>query len=155
MWDQFHYLVRWVRYSRKLYIKHIFNFFKIAFILKTSQSGFVPGDSFVNQFVDIYNTFCKALDEGKEVRTIFCDINTAFDRVSHKCLIFKHKTIAISGSVLLWFTYHLDNRKQKLVLPGACLNWTSVNAGVSQGSILGSLLFLVYINDIVEDKKDV
>ena len=121
--------------------KHILNFFQKHHIITTLQSGFVPGDSTVNQLVDIYNTFCKALDDGKEVRAIFCDISKAFDRVWHKGLIYKLKTVGISGSVLLWFTDNLDNRKQRVVLPGACSNWTSVNAGVPQGSILGPLLF--------------
>ena len=61
--------------------KHILNFFQEHHIITTLQSGFVPGDSTVNQLVDIYNTFCKALDDGKEVRAIFCDISKAFDRV--------------------------------------------------------------------------
>ena len=46
--------------------------------------AFVPGDSTINQLVDIYNTFCKALDDGKEVRAIFCDVSKAFDQVWHK-----------------------------------------------------------------------
>ena len=50
-------------------------------VITTLRSGFVPGDSTVNQLIDIYNTFCKALDEGKEVRAIFCDISKAFDRI--------------------------------------------------------------------------
>ena len=65
----------------KLVHKRIFNFFRDNQIITTLQSGFVPGDSTVNQLVDIYNTFCKALDEGKEVRAIFCDISKVFDRV--------------------------------------------------------------------------
>ena len=131
--------------------KHIFNFFQEHHIITTLQSGFVPGDSTVNQLVDIYNTFCKALDDGKEVRAIFCEISKAFDRVWHKGLIYKLKTVGISGSVLLWFTDYLDISKQRVVfLPGACSNWTSVNAGVPQGSILHPLLFLLYINGIVK-----
>ena len=69
----------------------------------------------------------------------------------HSGLIYKIKTVGISGSVLLWFIDYLDNRKQIVVLPAVCSNWTSVNAGVPQGFILGLLLFLLYINDNVED----
>ena len=58
--------------------KNLFDFIRDHEILTTLQSGFIPGDSTVNQLVDIYNTFCKALDERKEVRAIFCN---AFDRV--------------------------------------------------------------------------
>ena len=64
-------------------------------VLTTLQSGFISGDSTVNQFVDIYNSFCKALDEGKEVCAIFCDIRKAFDRVWHKGLLYKLQTIGI------------------------------------------------------------
>ena len=135
----------------KIIHKHMFNYFNDHSIITCLQSGFVPGDSTVNQLVDIYNTFCKALDNGLEVRAFFCDISKAFDRVWHKGLIYKLKRAGINGLLLDWLSDYLTNRKQRVVIPGGRSDWQFIRAGVPQGSILGPLLFLLYINDIVTD----
>jgi hypothetical protein len=77
--------------------------------------------------------FCKALDEGKEIRVIFFDISKAFDRVWHRGLLFKLKKMGIVGNLLLWFKDYLTNRKQRVVINGNESSLKTVNAGVPQG----------------------
>jgi len=131
--------------------KHVLNFFISNNCITPLQSGFIKNDSTTNQLVSIYHTFCQALDEGKEVRAIFCDISKAFDRVWHRGLIHKFKVNGLSGVLLNWFQDYLSGRSQRVVLSGTYSEVLPICSGVPQGSILGPLLFLVYINDIVED----
>ena len=72
-------------------LKYLFNHLRDNNLLSSLQSGFIPSDSTVNQLTFLYNTFCQALNSGKEVRVVFCDISKAFDRVWHVGLLHKHK----------------------------------------------------------------
>ena len=121
--------------------KHIHNHLLDNDILTTCQSGFTKGDSAVNQLINITNDFGKALDSGKEVRVVFCDISKAFDRVWHKGLIHKLKQSGISGNLLKWFQNYLYGREQRVVINGSNSNWLPIRAGVPQGSIPVPLLF--------------
>jgi hypothetical protein len=108
-------------------------------------------DSAVNQLINITNDFGKALDSSKEVRVVFCDVSKAFDRVWHKGLIHKLKQSGISGNLLKWFQNYLYGREQRVVINGSNSNWLPVREGVPQGSIPGSLLLIIFINDIVNE----
>ena len=135
----------------RLIFKYFFNQLQDNNLLSSLQSGFIPGDSTLNQLTFLYNTFCQALDAGKEVKAVFCDISKAFDRVWHSGLLHKLQAAGVTGAVLAWFRNYLCDRKQRVILPGAVSDWKLICAGVPQGSILGPLLFLLYINDIVND----
>ena len=83
------------------------------------------------------------MDESYEIRGVFLDTSKVFDNVWHEGLVFKLKQNGISGNLLNIFEDFLRNRKQRVVLNGQTSNWKNIHAGVSQGSLLGPLLFLI------------
>lgn len=96
--------------------KYLYNYVTNNNLLSSYQSGFVKGDSTINQLTFLYNDISKALDEGKEVRAVFCDISKAFDRVWHRGLLHKLSSIGIQGNLLRWFSSYLSDRKQRVVI---------------------------------------
>ena len=123
--------------------KHVYNYLLKNSIITPQQPGFTPGESAINQLLlSLTNEFGKALDEGKEIRVVFCDISKDFDRVWHKGLLNKLENIGIQGSLLLWINNDLTDRKQRVAIESAHSKWRTIKAGVPQGSILESLFFL-------------
>ena len=122
----------------KVFEKIIFN----NHLITKNQSGFRPGDSTTNQLIDLVNEIRHAFDRttSLEVRAIFLDISKAFDKVWHDGLIFKMRQNGISGQLLKLFQNYVNNRKQRVVLNGFQVDYSTIESGVPQGSVLGPLL---------------
>ena len=128
----------------------MFGFFLDKGLISDNQSSFKPGDSCINQLLSITHNSYKLFDGGYEVRGVLLDISKAFDKVWHDGLIFKLQENGISGNLLKVLKHFLANRKQRAVLNGKSSSWTNVQAEVAQSSILGPLLFLIYINNLAD-----
>ena len=120
-------------------------------MVRDCQHGFIRGKSCTSNLLKVLGHVGSLPDDGKQVDMIYMDMSKAFDKVNHGCQLQKLHEFGFGGSVLQWFSSYLMGRYQSVTVLGETSDPLPVSSGVPQGSILGPMIFLIYVRPNLPD----
>ena len=128
--------------------RQLYEYLQANSLLHPAQSGLRSLHSIQDVLLKSVDDWRQALDRDEVTAAVFIDLSKAFDMIDHGLLLRKLEMYGVRDGKLTWFRNYLNDRRQRVIVGGARSSWHAVGRGVPQGSVLGPLLFSIFVNEM-------